>query len=198
MGASALPYERIVPWIFGRVRFIDAKLDKPVGTVHTPKLPYWLLMGQALNFAKGYLPLWLADEIFFSDNLTLFLVAVILVTHLWGWWGDDKNPYSVGMVIWGIYSYLFTPLIFLYPVLVLLSAVVLNSVYAGFIGSILVVFYIFYSSVSDLVYLPINAIILGITIIRFYWELQDYVKGNRRPLLMSFRQRIKPEDNPFN
>ncbi len=129
---SGVPFEKLLPWLFALLKEVRANQERPKSPVYVSwDTPLFFLV-QLCNFAKGFLPVYYAYSVMENDYVVIAVIPLILILHNWNPFNRFRNRRKFGIPLWGIYTALFWPSIFIFPLLYALLSIVLNSFLIGF------------------------------------------------------------------
>ncbi len=187
---SAIPIEALLCGMLVRARKTYHKLDIPKPMVYCSKTPFVLFLAQACQFLKGYGLAYFFERTLNFSILTLLIFSGLgLALNIWSPFLSFKNQHKHLFILLGIYSFLDPSCLWLFPLLVILSCLLLNSFYIGFLASITLMFGVIWMLQLPPIYLVLNGVILLITFIATSNKLFDPIDNGPVTLLKSFQNR---------
>ena len=130
--------------------------------------PYKMFILSLFNVLKGFSLLWMIDFLFNWDVLFIISLAIILIGHSWSMFNMFKFPGQLGLVLLGIYAYLFPWMWLLYPLIYLFCLILFNSFHMAQLGTVLLAYLIFFYNGLDIYIMVSNSIILMIVFFRYF------------------------------
>jgi hypothetical protein len=186
---AAVPFDIFLPWLLSKSREIESQLEKPSSYLYMSKAPFIAALAKAIDFGKGYLIPFCALY-FYDDLIMLISVAIVLVAHNWTPVLKFKNRKAFLLVLWGLYSFMFHPFIFIYPIAFIIFSFLINSFFIGLMINIVFMFFCVWFFELPAVYLPINFIVFGIAFVAYVRQLFIHFESdNKFTILKSFKNR---------
>ncbi|NQY73201.1 MAG: hypothetical protein HRT90_00395 [Candidatus Margulisbacteria bacterium] len=186
---ASIPVENILPITYNKIRGVNNKLEKPHSLVFFSFATFIPFISYLLIFLKGYGLLFLCDYLFENEYLIAACILIILFCNNWSIFLKFKNKSSFFIILWGIYMFLDTPLGLSYPILYLLSILLLNSFEVGQLMSTVLIFFGIWKMDLDTFYLPINFFIFLILLYAYRHVLFGYLEHKPKTLLNSYMNR---------
>ena len=185
----SIPVETVLDWLYDKSWGIQKKLATGIPAVYVSKAPFLFGLARLLNFAKGYIFLYLASVFFDGHAVRLVAIGAIVFLNNWSPLTGFENRQSFGHVLWGIYSFVFLPLFFIFPISVAVLSLVSNSLYIGMISSVLFAMVIIWMQPLPLGYLFVNFIVFLMVFLAYQRYIFGRQDGANWSLLTSFRNR---------
>ncbi|MFC1771102.1 hypothetical protein ACFLZV_04355 [Candidatus Margulisiibacteriota bacterium] len=159
---ASTPVDIVVPWLVKKVRHIEAQLDKDKPNIKFSPAAFIFLLMKSLQFAKGYVAVFLTQRFFESEWMLLISISIVILFHNWTLFNKFKNRHHLFLVAWGIYSALYFKFFFIFPISYVLLSFLFNSFVIGILANIVFMFAAIWTFYLD----PLN-IILNLDIFLF-------------------------------
>jgi glycerol-3-phosphate acyltransferase PlsY len=186
---ASAPFEQFFPWLFKKLSEINAKLEKPSSPAYCSNAIFIFFFIQSANFLKGLLLPLLAYYYFENDYLLLLAVIFILICHNWSFFNKFKNRGNFFMLVWGIYTYLYPPLFFIYPLAYFLLTLLTNSLLIGYLTSLVSMLFFIWLFRLESFYIALNVPLILIVIFANKNKIIYYLENNFQTILQSFQSR---------
>jgi len=186
---ASIPVELIIHWLFLKARQISNKLTKPTSHIYFSKAPIQFLLINAANFSKGFFAPLVMNYFSGDELLVLATIPMVLIAHNWPFFLKFRNRMSLGIVLWGVFSYIYLPLFLLFPLGYILFSFTLNSFYLGTILTILSAFFVYWYMGLSPFLLPLNFLVFLIVSWAYRNPLFQHLEKDKITILKSFLER---------
>lgn len=188
---SLIPFERVFLWVFGQARDIESKLDKPAPPTYFSKYPLAVALAKLCHFFKGYIPVSIAlNYFYYSDLLVLLSIGMVCILHQWVLAGVlRQKSSSILLVLWGIYSALYLPLLIVVPLCFVLFALIFDAYVLGVLLSVLTCFFLYWYLQLETLFLFANTLLFIFLFLTYIRQTFQFFEGKKTGLLELYRCR---------
>jgi hypothetical protein len=186
---SALPFDDFLPWLSRYLREANHRIEQTRYRTRLSKAPHLFGLICAINWAKGFFPLWIANTYFNEDYHLVTTAVITLGLYTWNPFKGFKTNTQLGMILWGMYTAIHGWNFLWFPLIWGLFTLLLNSIPVGLIASIIVLFFGVWTTASTPLFLIVNFVIFVVAFLSMATTLFDHFEGRKMTLRRSFEQR---------
>jgi glycerol-3-phosphate acyltransferase PlsY len=186
---ASIPIDSVLRWMFSRAKYIDDQLEKPHLSIFMSKRGFGFGFAQILKFAVGFGAYWALDYYIYSITAMVVMTPLILLAHRHSVFYRFKSQKNIMLLVWGMYAYIYWPMAIVFPILMVIYIVLLNTISLGFILTIFSAFFVFWLNLVDPFALLYNFMIFAVALYCERDHVSGYIEGKKTTLLQSFLSR---------
>lgn len=164
-------------------------MDRPSLVVTASAWQYLIGIVWILEFIRSFVFVWLAQEFLYSDVAQFITPLCVVLGVYWSPLNLFKSNRHIFWTIWGLLTCLWTPLFWIFPLILFIACLVFNSVYLGMLTTLFLMGVPLVFGPDPFIHVPV---VLGLFIITFFLFSKPIFKHfETQPitLLDSFKQR---------
>lgn len=188
-GISCIPLKAFFYKIYRLSRHIRSKMDRPKVVVAASAWQFLIGVIWILEFLKGFCFVWLSQRFLYSDVGALLTPLLVSIGTFWSPLNLMRSNRSIFWVMWGILSALWYPLIWLFPTLLIVMCLLLDSIYFGMLITLVFILGSLFLGPDPFIHVPVA---LGLFVLTFFlYSVPVFRHFEKKPitLLGSFRRR---------
>ncbi|RAP32991.1 hypothetical protein DID77_03740 [Candidatus Marinamargulisbacteria bacterium SCGC AG-439-L15] len=186
-----LPFDTICLALFRTMRSVDdtGNDDSENPLIRLAKTPYILTIAVLLTFSKGFLPLWLSSQFFYTDSLLPIIILLVIAANHMSYVFNWQEKTQVIPLYLGIYFFLDPSFSLLFLLLFIIATLLVSSISIGILGSLLTCTTLTWVYYQNIDFLIVSSTVLLLYIITHIKTISLYFKGDKLSLLKIYQSR---------